>query len=338
MHVAEDIGLEIIQALPEHIAVLDASARIVLTNRAWELFAAENGAAHDPKVSVGANYLDACQRAVDVGGDPYAATALQGIQSVLDARAPSFAMDYPCHSPREQRWFSMTAVALKNTEKARALIAHSNVTSRTLAAKEMSHRFKNLLNLVQAIADQTMRAAPDDFSDRFSDRLQALARTQDLLADNSWHHVPLRELVNSELGHFAGYIGDRIAVEGLSILVSPRAAQALGMALHELGTNAVKYGALASATGRIFVTWNVEPLTEQFTMDWLEQGGPPVINPHRPGFGTSIVAVAVERSLNATVTLQYHVSGLHWTVKCDAHNIRSGGADYKPRPFPAHRS
>jgi two-component system CheB/CheR fusion protein len=89
---------EIIQALPEHIAVVDRHGQIVLTNQAWDDFAAANGAAGDPTVAAGANYLDVCKRSMDLN-DLHAARALEGIEAVLNGRSLSFAMDYPCHSP-----------------------------------------------------------------------------------------------------------------------------------------------------------------------------------------------------------------------------------------------
>lgn len=203
------------------------------------------------------------------------------------------------------------------------VVTHSNVSERTLSAKEISHRSKNLLNLVQAIALQTMKATPEDFSRRFSERIHSLTLTQDLLVHNANHQISLPELVSSQLGHFSQLIGDRLGIEGPFILLNSRAAQALGMALHELGTNAVKYGALANDSGRIQLKWHLDPSQRQFEMSWREHGGPPVHQPQRRGFGSSLIADAIKLALKATVTLAYEPTGLCWHISCDATNVLS---------------
>jgi two-component sensor histidine kinase len=310
----------IVHVLPEHIAVLDSRGQIVATNTAWDKFAAENGATNLPKVGVGANYLEVCRRAI-VDRDEYAAKALHGIEAVLCGQLTVFTMDYPCHSPHELRWFSMNVVSFNGAGENGVVIAHSNVSTRTLNAKEVSHRSKNLLNLVQAIALQTIKANPEDFAHRFSDRLRSLASTQDLLFSNIRGNVSLPELVSSQLGHFSQATGNRFAIKGPYILLNSRAAQALGMALHELGTNAAKYGAFANDSGCIRLKWNVEPAKRRFTMSWVERGGPPVQQPARRGFGSSLLAEAIELTLKASVTLKYEAAGLSWHISCDAHDV-----------------
>jgi two-component sensor histidine kinase len=306
----EHLYSEIIGALPAHIAVLDRSGRILITNRAWEIFAAQNGAAQDAAVTVGANYLQVCRRASE-RHDEYAARALHGIEAVLSGRSQSFAMDYPCHSPHEQRWFSMTVMGFTGSGEVGAVVSHSNITEPTIAVKEAGHRAKNLLGLVQAIAWQTMKVSPVEFSN-FSDRLRSLARVQDLLVDRNLRDVSLAELVRSELAHFSDLIGHRIILDGPVLLVRPRAAQVIGMALHELGTNAAKYGALANDTGRITVKWNVgsDGREDRFTLGWLERGGPTMTPPTHRGFGSYIIADTIELALNAKVTLRYDEGGL----------------------------
>lgn len=148
---------EIIRALPAHIAILDRSGRILMTSRSWEAFAAQNGAASSASVAVGANYLQVCRQAIELH-DECAWRALEGIEAVLSGRSQSFEMEYPCHSPQEQRWFCMTVTGFTEAGEAGAVVAHTNITHQTVAAKEASHRAKNLLNLVQVIARQTMKS------------------------------------------------------------------------------------------------------------------------------------------------------------------------------------
>ena len=120
--------------------------------------------------------------------------------------------------------------------------------------REVNHRSKNLLAVVQAVARQTAAKSPKDFVSSFEQRLLALAKAQDLLIRGEWRHVVLEDLVRAELSHFAALIGRRIILNGPDVAVTPAAAQALGMAFHELATNAAKYGALSNDVGAITVT------------------------------------------------------------------------------------
>ena len=118
-----------------------------------------------------------------------------------------------------------------------------------LLMSEVNHRSKNLLTLVLAIARQTVATTPDDFIDRFQERILALSASQDLLVRNKWKGVHLDRLARSQLAHFGDLIGTRIEISGPPLLVSAFAALTLGMALHELATNAGKYGALSPMEG-----------------------------------------------------------------------------------------
>jgi two-component sensor histidine kinase len=144
---------------------------------------------------------------------------------------------------------------------------------------EVSHRAKNLLSIVNAIAHQTVAKNPDDFLGRFSQRIGALSSNQDLLIRNDWRGVDVEDLVNAQLAHFASLIGFRIVVHGPRLTLRPDSAQAIGLALHELATNAGKYGALSTDTGRVDVRWESDGQT--FTMSWTEREGPPVFAPER---------------------------------------------------------
>jgi PAS domain S-box-containing protein len=145
-----------------------------------------------------------------------------------------------------------------------------------LLLAEVNHRSKNLLTLVQAVARQTLAANREDFLQRFGKRVEALAASQDLLVKNTWQGADLRELICSQLAHFEDLIGSQIELQGPPLFVSPSAAQALGMAVHELATNAGKYGALANSGGEVKIEWGLERIEggqEVFIMSWREQGG-----------------------------------------------------------------
>ena len=187
-----------------------------------------------------------------------------------------------------------------------------------LLMSELNHRSKNLLALVLAIARQTVATSADDFIDRFQERILALSASQDLLVRNKWKGVRLDKLARSQLAHFNDLIGTRIKICGPALLVSAFAAQTLGMALHELATNAGKYGALSTERGSVEVTWrveNTEGLGDTFLISWRESGGPIVKAPDRSGFGSTVIGQMAEISLNATVDLDYASSGLVWRLQ-----------------------
>jgi PAS domain S-box-containing protein len=177
-----------------------------------------------------------------------------------------------------------------------------------LLMREINHRAKNMLSVVDAIAHQTATRNPEDFVERFSERIQALSANQDLLVRNQWNGVEIDDLVRAQLAHFADLIGSRIAMRGPKLRLNPASAQAIGLALHELATNAGKYGALSTGKGRVGVCW--ETHDDTLAMSWIERDGPPVSAPKRRGFGTIVMEAMTERSVNGTVDLDHAPSGL----------------------------
>jgi PAS domain S-box-containing protein len=187
-----------------------------------------------------------------------------------------------------------------------------------LLMRESNHRVKNLLGLVQVIARQTAAHEPQDFVRLFSERIQALAANQDMLARNEWRGIDAEALARTQLAHFADLLGSRIVLRGPKLRLNPAAAQAIGLALHELATNAGKYGALSVSAGRIDLQWRCEDGI--FAMRWREQNGPPVSPPQRRGFGSTIIGPMVKLSVSGEVDLDYAPSGLLWRLTCPAEN------------------
>jgi two-component sensor histidine kinase len=181
---------------------------------------------------------------------------------------------------------------------------------------EVNHRAKNMLSLVQAIARQTASREPEDFIGRFTERIQALAANQDLLVRNEWQGVDVGDLVRAQLAHFADLVGSRITVQGPTLRLNAAAAQAIGLALHELATNAGKYGALSVGAGQVDVQWRLEG--DIFAMTWTEHRGPPVSPPKQRGFGTIVMETMAERSVDGAVDLEYAPSGVAWRLTCPA--------------------
>jgi PAS domain S-box-containing protein len=187
-----------------------------------------------------------------------------------------------------------------------------------LLMREINHRAKNMLNLVLAIARQTVAHEPEDFIQRFTDRIQALAANQDLLVRNEWQRVDMEDLVRAQLAHLADLVRSRIEVSGPKLRLNAAAAQAIGLTLHELATNAGKYGALSIDTGHVDVYWHSDKGT--LTMSWTERDGPPVAPPQRRGFGNTVIVSMAKTAVDGEVQLDYAPSGLVWRLTCPAAN------------------
>ena len=144
-----------------------------------------------------------------------------------------------------------------------------------------------------------------------------------MLVRNEWDGVEIEDLVRTQLAPFADLIGSRIAVLGPQLRLKAASAQAVGLVLHELATNAGKYGALSTDRGRINVCWGTEGNT--FNMSWIESDGPPVFAPERRGFGTMVMEAMAEHSVDGTVNLDYTSSGVTWRLMCPAANALEPG-------------
>ena len=200
--------------------------------------------------------------------------------------------------------------------------------------REVNHRSKNMLSLVQAIASQTAARDPVEFVRHFSERIRALAASQDLLVKSQWQGISIEELVKSQLAHFRDLLGDRIELKGALLRIAAPAAQSIGMALHELATNAGKYGALSTGAGRIAIDWSLNidrSGKRRFNLRWTESGGPAVSMPERRGFGSIVVETMPRMELDADAELQYAPEGLRWHLDCPAETVLE--ADHDPSVF-----
>lgn len=175
---------------------------------------------------------------------------------------------------------------------------------------ELNHRVKNTLAVVQALAGHTLRSAdnPAEFCVRFESRLQTLSRTHDVLNESAWGGAQLREVLQQVLMPYDEAAGGRLTMSGADFLISPNSAVTLGLAFHELATNAARYGALAEPGGRIHIAWSLSPAL--FHLDWLETGGPPAVAPSRRGFGLVLLERGVPHQLGGKVRLDFGPGGL----------------------------
>lgn len=188
-----------------------------------------------------------------------------------------------------------------------------------LVMREVNHRSKNLLSLVQAIARQTWKSDPDYFVTRLNERLQSLAAAHDLLVEGEYEGAALARLVETQLTFFGDLLGNRIRLSGPDVQVTAEAAQTLGMAFHELATNAAKHGALSNGRGTVDVTWQLEDDgagSGLLVLSWVERDGPPVTPPERTGFGGTVLDQIVSSSLQADVEMNFASEGFSWRLSC----------------------
>jgi two-component sensor histidine kinase/CheY-like chemotaxis protein len=191
-----------------------------------------------------------------------------------------------------------------------------------LLMNEVNHRSKNLLSVVTAIAQQTAASSPKAFVKKFSSRVQALAVNHDLLVKSQWRSIDASELIGGQLAHFGDLLGKRIHFEGPVVRISSAAAQSIGMVVHELSTNAVKYGALSGEQGRIEIAWEINSCAEPtFSICWTERDGASVVAPTHRGFGTTVVTKMVEMGLDGKAVLNYSSTGLIWRLICPLKNV-----------------
>jgi PAS domain S-box-containing protein len=173
---------------------------------------------------------------------------------------------------------------------------------------EIDHRVKNVLATVQALAVQTAKrtSSMDGFLQTFLGRLKSMGSANELLTAARWRGAAIDHLVSAELG---GLVPGQTRCEGPELFLTPRAANALSLALHELATNALKYGALSVETGRVEVVWKATP-SGGFSLDWTESGGPVVSPPSRTGFGTTLLSQVTGRELNGLTSVDFPSTGV----------------------------
>ncbi|WJR69537.1 HWE histidine kinase domain-containing protein [Neorhizobium sp. CSC1952] len=204
-----------------------------------------------------------------------------------------------------------------------------------LLLDELNHRVKNTLATVQSIAHQTLRHAPTMAEGRKSldARLIALSRAHNVLTREHWEGANLRELVAEALAAYSNGSGPRrFDVSGNDIRLLPKAGLAISMALHELATNAVKYGALSNENGHVRIRWGGGEDAQLFRLEWSEIDGPPIEQPRRLGFGSRLIKHGLAQDLGGVVELHFEPDGLVFAI--DAPLKELCGGDDKPHPRP----
>ena len=250
------------------------------------------------------------------------------VRASIDNRT-DYDIEYRVRDPRgEVRWLqirgqpfysidgrplTMAGVTIDITERKRA------EEQRALLADELNHRVKNSMATMQSIAHQTLRnAASLEEAHRTLDaRLQSLSTAHDVLTRESWVGATLAEIAETTLKAFRGGAGERFAVAGPAVWLPPRLTLAFTMALHELATNAVKYGALSNDEGQVSLRWDIvrdEPAA-QLWLRWEEAGGPEVVAPSHRGFGSRLIERALAAEMGGTAVIEYRRRGVMFTLE-----------------------
>ncbi len=207
---------------------------------------------------------------------------------------------------------------------------HREQHVRTLL-RELVHRSKNILAVVQSMSRQTATGAVsvEEYQRKFSARLQALSMAHDLLISQDWRGASMHDLVRAQIAYCldvgAGEVGEHARVEGPKIMLKPEAAQNIGLALHELTANALTYGAFSVAGGSISLSWRIE--ADRFFFVWREFGGPAVAPPPRAGFGHKVLRRLVAQALDGVATLDFLPEGFVWTLSAPTRSIIAAYCD-----------
>ena len=236
--------------------------------------------------------------------------------------SPAFQTEFRVLRPDGQlRWCIGTAVA--SVDATDHVVRISGVTvditerkeaeeRQVLLAREVDHRARNALALVQSIVRLTRADTIKSYIAAVEGRIGALSRAHTLLAQSRWQGADLARLADEELAAYRTGDAEKIVVRGPDLSLEPRTAQTLALALHELSTNAAKYGALSELAGRVSLTWELKP--DHLVLRWTETDGPPVKAPASPGFGIRVIGASVERQLEGEAAFDWKPEGLCCTL------------------------
>jgi PAS domain S-box-containing protein len=265
---------------------------------------------------------------------PDGSAALIAVKREVIASGEAKRAEVPLEDGPGIRWHDLHIEPLRNEagDVVGLTCASVDVTERKegeahlrLLLRELTHRSKNLLAVIQAMARQTARHAGsiEGFLTQFGARLQALAASHDLLVRESWYGASLGELIRSQLGGYLEGAANQVSIEGPPLALKPEAAQNLGLALHELAVNAAKYGALSVPSGHVSITWSQrnDRNDGSIDLDWKERLGPKVKARRKKGFGSMVIERNLVRALDAKVNLEFDPGGLQCHIEIPASQI-----------------
>jgi len=181
-----------------------------------------------------------------------------------------------------------------------------------LLVREVDHRARNALAIVQSIIRLTRAESKEAYIAAVEGRITALSRAHVLLSQSRWQGANLSRILDEEFAPYRRNDSDKVVASGPEVFLEPATAQIVALTLHELATNAAKYGALSSSAGRVTLTWRLAP--DRLSMRWIESGGPPVCPPLAEGYGTRVIAASVERQADGSVAFDWRAEGLHFAM------------------------
>jgi len=227
----------------------------------------------------------------------------------------------------ELRWCTGTAAA--SVDAVGNVVRISGVTidvtdrkeaeeRQVLLAREVDHRARNALAIIQSIIRLTRAKSVDEYVATVEGRIKALALAHTLLSDSRWHGADLGTLVAEEFAPYRS--GNKIELKGPNVSLSPATAQGIALALHELATNAAKHGALSSIKGKVSLTWQLQP--DILTLHWVESGGPPIKTPSARSFGLKVIKASIEQQLGGNATFDWNPKGLRCDLSIALREVR----------------
>jgi PAS domain S-box-containing protein len=242
--------------------------------------------------------------------------------ALADVKEETYQTEFRVRRPGGELRWCVGAVAA-NIDASRRIVRLGGVTvditerksaeeRQNLLVREVDHRARNALAVVQSIVRLTRAESKEAYIAAVEGRITALSRAHVLLSQARWQGANLRRILDEELAPYRRGEVEKITASGAEVFLEPATAQILALALHELATNAAKYGALSSAHGRVLLSWELE--TDRMALQWIENGGPVVRPPITEGYGTRVISASVERQLEGSATFDWRPEGLHFRM------------------------
>lgn len=306
---------QLLDAAPDGLLLIDKEGEILLANQEAEaLFAMSSSSLIGGNVALLVEQIDSSTEIFPLNSKSLAEPIFRdGIEAKL------------LNENSKERYLELRARPIINSSKHVYFLGLRDIskqkalgTSKDMLLSELDHRVKNTLNIVLSMAKQMLRdcSSLDEFQIGFEGRITALVKTHQLLTQSKWEGLELSELIKSAVAPYVGRGGPSVESEGCSVKLSPRAAQAFYLVLHELSTNSAKYGGFSKSEGKVEITWSVasEQSGASLKFYWREHGGPNVESPKVKGFGSALIDRLIAYQLDGTGHVQYHPAGVICTI------------------------
>ncbi len=313
-----DLLMKIGEATPDLIYAKDTNSRMIFANRAvltilgkeWDEIRGKSDDEWHSDPAEGRRFVEADKRVLQSGETETLEEVLTGIDGPLVYLSTKCPLRDADGEIIGLFGISMNITARKNAEKVRQILV-----------SELDHRLKNTLTLVQAMARQTFKKVAIEKAvwEVFEGRLQSMSDAHGLLARQSWVGADIAEVVADGLMAHGGEHAECFEISGPPAWIDAQSALSLAMAFHELGTNAVKYGAMSVPEGRVAISWDIETDADRtmLSLCWKESGGPPVVPPSRAGFGSRLVKEAFSHAGRDVARVDYQREGIEFHVRLD---------------------